>query len=85
MEMKVTVLIVGGLLCAASWQANAADADASAAPAAQPAAAVVDAQGPQPGGGTMSGGPASTQNQKRQQSDPNSDAARLQDIFKGGS
>ncbi|MGF6752660.1 hypothetical protein [Paraburkholderia sp. GAS42] len=83
--MKVTVLIVGGLLCAASWQANAADADASAAPAAQPAAAVVDAQGPQPGGGAMSGGPASTQNQKRQQSDPNSDAARLQDIFKGGS
>ncbi|MFL9958995.1 hypothetical protein PQR65_36960 [Paraburkholderia nemoris] len=87
--MKTAWLLVGGLLCVSSWQVNAAStiADSSAAPSD----AALNSQGSQPSAGTMSGGPAVSLDKTRAQvyqellqAQHNGEAARIQELFKGG-
>ncbi|ASW01808.1 hypothetical protein [Paraburkholderia aromaticivorans] len=87
--MKKALIIAGGLLCAFTWQAHAQDTTAESTAQAQPTAA--DAMGGQPATTSMSGGPARTQGltradvyQQLVQSQKSGEAARLQDLFKGG-
>ena len=88
-DMKKALIIAGGLLCAFAWQAHAQDASTDNTAQAQPTAA--DAMGGQPSTTSMSGGPAKAQGLTRAdvyqqliQSQKNGEAARLQDLFKGG-
>jgi hypothetical protein len=87
--MKKALIIAGGLLCAFAWQAQAQDAGTQNTAQAQPTAA--DAVGGQPSTTSMSGGPASSRGltradvyQQLTQSQKNGEAARLQELFKGG-
>jgi hypothetical protein len=89
MDMKKALIIAGGLLCALTWQAHAQGAGTESTAQTQPSAA--DAVGGQPATTSMSGAPASTQGLSRAavyqqlvQSQKNGEAARLQDLFKGG-
>lgn len=87
MEMKKALIIAGGLLCALSWQARAQDA--STETTAQAPQAVVDSVGGQPATTTMSGGPAQGLTraqvyQQLQESQRSGEAARMQELFKGG-
>jgi hypothetical protein len=89
--MKTTLLLVGGLLCASAWQVNAADVGANAS--AGTPDTVANSQGPELSSGTtMSGGPAIPQVKTRVevyqeliQSQRSGEAARLHELFKGGS
>jgi hypothetical protein len=89
--MKTTFLLVGGLLCVSAWQANAADVGANAS--AGTPDTVANSQGPELSSGTtMSGGPAISQGKTRAevyqdliQSQRSGEAARLHELFKGGS
>lgn len=87
--MKKALIIAAGLACAFAWQAHAQDTNVSNTAQAQPTAA--DAVGGQPSTMSMSGGPAHAQGltraEVRQQlelSQKNGEAARLQELFKGG-
>jgi hypothetical protein len=90
-QMKTTFLLVGGLLCVSAWQANAADVGANAS--AGTPDTVANSQGPELSSGTtMSGGPAISQEKTRAevyqdliQSQRSGEAARLHELFKGGS
>jgi hypothetical protein len=88
--MKVAYILAGGLLCALSWQAGAADVSPDSASA--PTQATMDAQGPSTSGGAMSGGPAmsgaKTRNDTYQEllrSQRSGEQQRMQEFYKGGS
>jgi hypothetical protein len=86
-EMKRALMIAGGLLYALSWQAHAEDAGTDTT--AQTQQSVADSVGGQPATTTMSGGPAQglTRAQVYQQllqSQQSGEAARMQELFKGG-
>ncbi|SIT41681.1 conserved exported hypothetical protein [Paraburkholderia ribeironis] len=87
--MKKTLIIAGALACAFASQAYAQDASTPTTAQAQPTAA--DAVGGQPATMSMSGGPAHAQGLTRaevihqlEESQKNGEAARLQELFKGG-
>ncbi|CAH2774799.1 MAG: hypothetical protein CPDRYMAC_0529 [uncultured Paraburkholderia sp.] len=87
--MKKALIIAGGLLFAFALQAQAQDADTQTSAQNQPNAA--DSVGGQPSTMSMSDGPAAPQGLTRAdvyqqliQSQKNGEAARLQDLFKGG-
>jgi hypothetical protein len=89
MDMKKVLIIAAGLACAFAWQAHAQDASTPNTAQAQPTAA--DAVGGQPSTMSMSGGPAHAQGltraevlQQLEQSQKSGEAARLQELFRGG-
>ncbi|WP_144142697.1 hypothetical protein [Paraburkholderia sp. BCC1884] len=87
--MKTSLLLVSGMLCVGSWQASAQETD----PPAQPTNAelVNNAQGSSTATNSMSGGPAALQGKTRAdvyqdlvRSQQSGEAARLQELYKGG-
>jgi hypothetical protein len=89
MDMKKALIIAGGLLFACTLQAQAQDTDPQTS--AQNQSAMADSMGGQPSTTSMSGGPATPQGltradvyQQLLQSQKSGEAARLQDLFKGG-
>ncbi|MFM0078783.1 hypothetical protein P0D72_07815 [Paraburkholderia sediminicola] len=87
--MKTAWLLLGGLLCASSWQANAAATIADSSTETPDAS--LTSMGSQPSAGTMSGGPAVSLDKTRAQvyqellqAQHNGQAARIQEVFKGG-
>ncbi|MFM0646114.1 hypothetical protein PQR14_17445 [Paraburkholderia bryophila] len=89
--MKKALIIASGLLGALAWQAQAHAQDAGTENTAQAQPAVADSVGGQPTTTSMSGGPARAQAltradvyQQLVQSQKGAEAARLQELFKGG-
>ncbi|CAB3726449.1 hypothetical protein LMG24238_05353 [Paraburkholderia sediminicola] len=87
--MKTALLLVSGMLCACSWQANAQDTTAQQPPTATEI--MNSSQGPDMSTNSMSGGAATQQGKTRAdvyqdlvRSQQNGEAARLQQLFKGG-
>jgi hypothetical protein len=88
--MKKTFLMIGVLLCMPSWQANATDVGTDSSPGAP--AVDSSAQGGVPATASMSGGPSASLGKTRAQvnqelldSQRNGEAARMRELFKGGS
>ena len=87
--MKTAFLLVSGVLCACSWQANAQDTTAQQTPTATEI--MNSSQGPDMSTNSMSGGAATQQGKTRAdvyqylvRSQRNGESARLQELFKGG-
>jgi hypothetical protein len=87
--MKTAWLLIGGVLCVSSWQANAAATIADSS--TETPDTTLTSVGSQPSAGTMSGGPAVSLDKTRAQvyqellqSQQNGEAARMQQLFKGG-
>jgi hypothetical protein len=88
--MNKAFLMVGVLLCTSSWQANATDVGADSSPGAP--AVDSSAQGGVPATTSMAGGPSASLGKTRAQvnqelldSQRNGEAARMRELFKGGS
>ena len=87
--MKTALLLVGGMLCACSWQANAQETTTQQPPTATEI--VNSSEGPDTSTNSMSGGAAVQQGKTRAdvyqdlvRSQQNGEQARLQQLFKGG-
>ncbi|WP_230417688.1 hypothetical protein [Paraburkholderia polaris] len=88
-EMKTALLLVSGILCACSLQANAQETTTQQPPTATEI--MNSSQGPDMSTNSMSGGAAIQQGKTRAEvyqdlvrSQKNGEAARLQELFKGG-
>lgn len=91
--MKRVWVIAGGMLLALTWQAQAQESATDNMPqsTAQNQAAAADSVGGQPATMSMSGGPATAQGLTRAdvyqqliQSQKSGEAARLQQLYRGG-
>jgi hypothetical protein len=87
--MKTVLLAAGGLLCTCAWHANAQAISANSTTEVQGSADT--SEGPGVSGISMSGAPAGLHGKSREEvyrdlvrSQNNGEAARLQELFKGG-
>lgn len=86
--MKTSLLLVSGMLCVWAYQANAQETDT---PQPTNAELVNNAQGSSTATNSMSGGPAALQGKTRAdvyqdlvRSQQSGEAARLQELYRGG-
>lgn len=87
--MKTVLLVAGGLLCTCAWHANAQTTSTNSTTGAQTSAD--SSEGPDMSGNSMSGAPVTLHGKTREEvyqdlvrSQNNGEAARLQELFRGG-
>jgi hypothetical protein len=84
--MKTVLLVAGGLLCTCAWHANAQATGANPTTGVQ--ANADNSEGPDISGNSTSGAPAAKTREEVYQdlvrSQKNGEAARLQELYRGG-
>lgn len=89
--MKTVLILFGVALCLSAWQAQAQEANPTNVSSTTTPETVINSEGPGMSTNSMSGGTAAPHGKTRSEvyqdlvrSQQNGDAARLQELFKGG-